>query len=156
MTSKTNYYDLYICVIYHPSFWYHKSFEWTINRRTILKLVYFVTTSPSLPYNTSHNNCKHAPTCAMISSTPGFETLLAPNICTLKAPRRRGGPRSPTVGTTAPIKASRVAASSNTDRPRIAISFSAQTCRPIPGLQNRKSRWAVLPWTGTARSCNVM
>ena len=79
-------------------------------------------------YNTSHNNCKHPPTCAMISSTPGFETLLAPNICTLNAPRRRGGPRSPTVGTTAPIKASRVAASNNADRPRIAITLSAQTC----------------------------
>ena len=32
-------------------YWYHKSFEWTINRRTILKLVNFVTTSPMLPYD---------------------------------------------------------------------------------------------------------
>ena len=59
MTSKTNYYDRDICVRYHPSYWYHKSFEWTINRRTILKLVNFVTTSPSLPYlvNNMHEEC---------------------------------------------------------------------------------------------------
>ena len=38
------------CVRYHSSYWYHNSFEWTINRRTILKLVNFVTTSPRLPY----------------------------------------------------------------------------------------------------------
>ena len=51
MTSKTNYYDQDICVRYHPSYWYHKSFEWTINRSTILKLVNSVTPSPSLPYS---------------------------------------------------------------------------------------------------------
>ena len=49
MTSKTNYYDPDICVRYHPSYWYHESFEWTINRRTILKLVNFVTTTPGSP-----------------------------------------------------------------------------------------------------------
>ena len=55
MTSKTNYYDQDICVRYYPSYWYHKSFEWTINRRTILKLVNFVTTSPMLPYCENNN-----------------------------------------------------------------------------------------------------
>ena len=51
VTSKTNYYDPNICTRYHPSYWYHKSVEWTINRRTILNLVNFVTTSPMLPYS---------------------------------------------------------------------------------------------------------
>ena len=59
MTSKTNYYDPDICVRYHPSYWYHKIFEWTINRRTILTLVNFVTTSPRLPYNSNDVNTRY-------------------------------------------------------------------------------------------------
>ena len=50
MTSNINDFGLYICVRYHLSCWYHKGFEWAINRGTITKLAYFVTTSHGLPY----------------------------------------------------------------------------------------------------------
>ena len=76
MTSKTNYYHPDIRVRYHPSYWYHNSFEWTINRRTILNLVNFVTTSHRLPYTSFFFFFFGSPDCSIQQAVYKHVSLL--------------------------------------------------------------------------------